>query len=75
MAKVQTILQVKFVDGKSEVLEYSGDDLAGITKLLDSQGKKIAGVSMKTLGSNGKILFNKSFNYVIPEETGKVIKD
>jgi len=63
-----------FTDGKSKVIEYQGDDLAGITKLLDKQKKEIAAVRMKTLDSSGSIVFDKSFSYVPAEATGKVIK-
>lgn len=74
MSKSQTVLQVTFVDGKSKVLEYGGDDLAGITKLLDKEKKEMVAVRMKTLDSSGKIVFDKSFSYVPAEEVGKVVK-
>ncbi len=71
MTKSQTILQVKFFNGESKVLEYEGDDLVGITKLLNSQKKRIAAVHIKTLDPEGKVVFDKSFSYAPLEEVGK----
>ncbi len=73
MAKSQTVLQIIFIDGERKVIEYEGDDLVGITKLLDSESKKkeIAAVRIKTLGPEGKVIFDNGFSYVPEEVTGE----
>jgi hypothetical protein len=74
MSKNQTILQIRFLDGKTKTVEYEGDDLVGITALLDKE-KELASVRIKTIGPKGEIVFDNGFSYVPAEETGKIIEE
>lgn len=67
----QTLLQVTFIDGETKVIEYEGDDLAGISKVLDALKKSIAAVHMRTLDEKGRVVFDRAFSYVPAEEIGE----
>jgi len=66
-----TILHVTFYDGSNEVVEYEGDDLAGITQRLNTFKKQIMAVRMRTIGEKGKVLFDQTYNYAPGELLGE----
>jgi hypothetical protein len=75
--KKHTILNVTYVDGKSEVMEYAGDDLVGINQMIDKAKKKkeVINVQVRTVDDQGKVYFDQSFNYAPAEATGEVISE
>lgn len=66
-----TILQVTFYEGDTKTLEYEGDDLAGITQLLNKFKKKIIAVQMRVIDPKGKVVFDQSYNYAPGEIYGE----
>lgn len=66
-----TILQATFYDGSTKTVEYEGDDLAGITQLLNKFKKKIIAVQMRVIDPKGKVVFDQSYNYAPGEIYGE----
>ena len=66
-----TILQVVFVDGSTKTIEYDGDDLIGITKVLNKEPLAITGVQIRVVDEKGKVVFDRNFNYAPQEIIGE----